>query len=72
MFGAEFVLTPFMEIKSGLICSLKKNMEMEFLSVFISDVSPLSLDTGGPYKCCTLVPIDFKFRFSEFISFLCV
>ena len=40
-----------MEIKSGLICSLKKNMEMEFLSVFISDVSPLSLDTGGPYKC---------------------
>ncbi|MEW6110143.1 MAG: hypothetical protein AB1632_13415, partial [Nitrospirota bacterium] len=46
-----FDLMPFLEIKSGLICNLLKKYGNEILSVFISDVSPLSLDTGGPYKC---------------------
>jgi len=34
VFGAEFVLTPFMEIKSELNAVFKKNKEMEFIFYF--------------------------------------
>jgi hypothetical protein len=49
VFGADFVLMPFMEIKSELNTVFKKNKEMEFIFSFPIRIA-FSLDKGGPYK----------------------
>ena len=53
MFGADLFLMPFMEFQVRTVTKLAgiKKYGNGILSVFISDVSLLSLDMGGPYKC---------------------